>query len=73
MFDGHNWMWGMHWLWWIFWIAIVVLFVVLLARSGTSRTERESPLEVLEKRYAAGEMTTEEYEERRERLLRDRR
>lgn len=71
MFDGHDWMWGMHWWWWIFWIAIVVVIVLLLTRSQFGGSRRETPLEVLERRYAAGEISTEEYEERRARLQQD--
>ena len=73
MFDGHSWMWGMHWIWWIIWIAIaaVVVFVILRARSvGGRPPSRESPLEILERRYAAGEITTEEFEDRRKQLER---
>lgn len=32
---------------------------------------RETPLEVLQRRYAAGEVTTEAYEERKTKLERD--
>lgn len=69
--DG--WMWGWHWLWWLFWIAIVVVAIYLLTRalSSTRRDDvggRESALDVLEKRYARGEISSEEYEERRSRL-----
>ncbi len=71
MFDGHDWMWGMHWGWWIFWIAITVVIVLLLTRSKLGGSHRETPLEVLERRYAAGEISTEEYEERRVRLQQD--
>jgi putative membrane protein len=31
----------------------------------------QTPLQLLQKRYAAGEITSEEYEERRAKLLRD--
>jgi putative membrane protein len=31
----------------------------------------QSPLQLLQKRYAAGEITSEDYEERRTKLLRD--
>lgn len=72
MFNGHDWMWGMHWSWWIVWIAVIVLVVVLLTRAGGSTEgRRESPLDILERRYAAGEISTEDYEERRARLLRE--
>jgi putative membrane protein len=31
----------------------------------------QSPLQILKRRYAAGEITSEEYEERRAKLVRD--
>jgi putative membrane protein len=31
----------------------------------------QSPMQLLQRRYAAGEITSEEYEERRAKLLRD--
>jgi len=49
---------------WIFWIVIVIAAVYLLAgspRSGNSGTA-ESPLDILKKRYARGEISEEEFE-----------
>jgi putative membrane protein len=37
----------------------------------TTYRQMQSPLQVLQRRYAAGEITREEYEERRTTLLRD--
>lgn len=76
MFEGmHNgWMWGMHWLWWGFWLLVIVGLIWTIARSQqspgspSSRESQESPLEVLQRRYAEGELSTDEYEERKERL-----
>ncbi|ARA94989.1 hypothetical protein AWN76_002485 [Rhodothermaceae bacterium RA] len=67
-------MWGMHWGWWVFWIAFILVVVMLFRRGRTELTtsSRDTPLETLQRRYAAGEITTEEYEERRTRLERDR-
>lgn len=60
--------WGMHIFWWLFWIAvIVVLFSPLTPISR--RRRRETPLEVLQRRYAAGDISTEEYEERKAKLI----
>jgi putative membrane protein len=39
-------------------------------RRATYR-QMQSPLQLLQQRYAAGEITSEEYEERRIKLLRD--
>ena len=79
MFDGmHNgWMWGLHWGWWIVWILLIVGVVWAISRAQREGApprvqEREAPLETLQRRYAEGEISTEQYEERKERLERDR-
>lgn len=60
-------LWGMHVFWWLFWIvAIVVLFSPITPVSRGRR--RETPLEILQRRYAAGEIDTAEYEERKAKL-----
>jgi len=58
---------------WIFWILIIIGVVFLIQmmtknKSRTSSHENESPLEILKKRYARGEMEEEEYERRRKEL-----
>jgi putative membrane protein len=68
MFDGHDWMWGMHWGWWIVWIAAIVVVVLLITRNRSGRPQKETPLDVLDRRYAAGEISTKDYEERKARL-----
>ena len=65
-----DWMfWGMHVFWWLFWVAIVV--VLFLSLTPTSRRQTERPLDILQRRYAAGEITTQEYEERKAVIERD--
>jgi putative membrane protein len=63
-------LWGMHVFWWLFWIvAIVVLFSPITPVPRVRR--RETPLEILQRRYAAGEIATAEYEERKAKLESD--
>ena len=60
--------------WWmiIFWIAVIVSIVFLVkwlieqgrTGGGTSQTE-ESPLDILKKRYAKGEIDKEEFEQKK--------
>ena len=67
-----NYYWGMHAYWWFWWVFIWMLllgFFVPVRRS--SYRLMQSPLQLLQSRYAAGEITSEEYEERRAKLLRD--
>ena len=58
-----GWFWGMHLLWWLFWFLIVASFFSLLTPVPRNKV-RETPLQVLQRRYAAGEIPTQEYEER---------
>jgi putative membrane protein len=63
---------GMHFMWWGFWLIIIVILVVVLLRRETGPlppASKSTPLETLERRYAAGEISTEEFEERRTHLL----
>ncbi len=64
---GGGWFWGMHVFWWLFWIVLIVIFVALLRPVPRSRPP-ETPLQILQRRYAAGEISTEEYEERKAKL-----
>ena len=56
----------------LFWVIVIAL-VVWLARGGAQgfgrqTVERVTPLEILDRRFAEGEITSEEYRERREAL-----
>ncbi len=50
---------------WIGVIALIVLGVWWIWRHGGGAAERESPRNILDRRYAAGQIDQEEYEERR--------
>lgn len=66
-------MWGMHWLWWLFWALVLVAAWWAFSRRTPPAAPPETPLDRLQRRYADGEITTEEYEERKAVLLRDQR
>ncbi len=68
------WGWGLGGLWWIMPIAMVVFWglviwgVVALIRRDRRDHERSSlddPMTILKRRYASGEITREEYEEKK--------
>lgn len=68
--DGHGWM-GFGWIFMVlFWVLIIVGIIALLRWLGISgknvRDEsRKTPLEILQERYARGEIEREEYEQKR--------
>ena len=59
---------GMHMLWWLFWL---ILLFVLFGWFAPVPKKRMSPLDILQKRFAAGEPTTEGYEEKKKILESD--
>lgn len=72
----HDWGWnhdGMF-VMWIIWIPIVIVLVWFLIKlrnaASNKRTEKniDTPLDLLKKRYAKGEIDTEEYEKRKNKL-----
>lgn len=71
MWNDHGIFWGMHWFWWALWIIFLIWIFVLPYNIPGQRLERETPMDILKKKYAAGEMSTEEYEERKRILERD--
>lgn len=76
MGDGWGWWMVFGWIWMIGIIAVVVWAVSSLTRSGADREPerpndaRSTPLEVLERRYAAGELSDEQFERMRRQLRR---
>jgi len=67
---------GFHW-WWLIPIAMMVLcFLMMRGRRGCvtvwpwSRHAPESAREILDKRYALGEISKEEYEEKKRDITR---
>jgi putative membrane protein len=63
---------------WLFWVLIVLVIgliiwavVYVVSRSQNNiqnRTSRETPIEILKRRYANGEITDKEYEEKKRNL-----
>lgn len=64
---------GMHGLWWLFWLLVVgVLFFYGWRRLGEKRRPpHDTPLDILKHRLARGEITPEQYEERKAVIERD--
>jgi putative membrane protein len=64
---------GMHLFWWVFWVMLIISFfwLAIPVRRKTFRLYRETPFGILQRRFAAGEITAEEYEQRKTRIERD--
>jgi putative membrane protein len=65
--EGFGWWMWFGWVWMlIFWgvfIGLIVWGVKALTGRNERSPERETPLEIAERRYARGEITREEFEE----------
>ncbi len=57
---------------WIFWILVLIavawLVAIMARRSGDNRKRDKSALEILEQRYALGEIDRDEYLQKRDDL-----
>ena len=62
---------GMHLIWWLIWIIVIVWIFATPWDIPGQRKQKDSPLEILQKRYAGGAISKEEYEERKAILERD--
>ncbi len=62
---------GMHFFWWIFWIMMLVWIFMTPYSIPGQRWRRYSPLDMLRRRYDAGHLTRQEYDERKDILEAD--
>ncbi|MDY6915251.1 MAG: SHOCT domain-containing protein [Candidatus Cloacimonadota bacterium] len=58
------------WVLWIFIIALVISFLHHFSKTKTPDNKRDNNLEILRRKFAEGEITKEEYEEKK-RVLED--
>lgn len=59
---------GMHWIWWLSWLAFMISFLILSYNANRKNNNTESPIDILRKRFAKGEITREEFEEKVEEM-----
>lgn len=73
MYDGWHWGWswmGMGIMWALPVLLIVLVLMMLLGRKrDDDGGRRETPREILDRRYASGEISKEQYEEMKRTLL----
>lgn len=61
----NNYYWGMNVFWWIIWIIILIWIFATPWNIPGQRTKKDTPLDILKRRFANGEITKEEFEERK--------
>lgn len=57
--------WGMHLVWWLIWIVLLFWIFAIPYDIPGQRTTKGTPLDLLKKRFASGQITKEEYLEKR--------
>ena len=70
LYDGFHFF-GMHLLWWFVWLIMLFWIFVLPYNIPGQRMRKDSPLDILKKRFASGQIKTEEYQEKKKILESD--
>ena len=63
-YNGYH-FWGMHLIWWFIWMIFLFWIFAIPYDVPGQRNKKDSPLDILKKRFASGEITKEEYLERK--------
>jgi putative membrane protein len=69
-YNSYN-FWGMHLIWWFIWIMLLIWIFATPYRIPFQRMKKDSPLDILQRRFASGEITNEEYKEKKKILEND--
>ena len=63
--------WGMHFFWWFVWIMLLIWIFAVPYDIPGQRKRKDSALDILQKRFASGEITTDDYNHKRKILEND--
>ena len=69
-YDGYH-FWGMHLIWWFVWIMFIFWIIATPYKIPRQQKKKNSPLDVLQMRFASGQITSVEYEEKKKILEND--
>lgn len=67
MYNGYG-FWGMHIIWWFIWMLFIFWIFFTPWYIPGNRRYKDSPLDILKRRFASGEITKEQYLEHKELL-----
>nr|WP_315250691.1 SHOCT domain-containing protein [uncultured Flavobacterium sp.] len=59
---------GMNFIWWAIWIIMLFWIFAIPYKIPGQRNQKDSPLDILKKRYVSGKINLEEYEEMKKNL-----
>jgi putative membrane protein len=57
--------WGMHFAWWIIWMILLFWIFATPYSIPGQKSRKDTPLDILKKRFASGQIKKEEYEEKK--------
>lgn len=60
-----NYYWGMNPIWWFLWLMLLIWIFATPYDIPGQRKRKNSPLHILQQRFASGEINNEEYQERK--------
>ncbi len=64
MYNDYN-LGGMHLIWWFIWVILLIWIFAIPYNIPYQRFKKDSPFDILQKRFASGEITSEEYQEKK--------
>ena len=67
----YNTFWGMDLVWWILWMGLLFWIFAVPYDIPFQRNKKSSPLDILQKRFASGQINEKEYLEKRKLLADD--
>jgi len=62
--------WGMNFVWWFIWFIFIIWIFAIPYDIPGQRSRRDSSFDILRKRFASGEITLDEYNEKKKILER---
>lgn len=57
--------WGMNLVWWFIWLTLIAWIFIIPYDIPGQRKRKDTPLDILQKRFASGQITKEDYQERK--------
>jgi putative membrane protein len=67
MYEGYH-VWGMHLFWWFAWIIFLFWIFATPYNIPGQRSKKEKPVDILKRRFAAGQIDKEEFLEKMKHL-----
>jgi putative membrane protein len=62
---------GMNFIWWIIWMIVIFWIFATPYNIPGQKTKKDSPLDILQKRFASGQINNDEYQEKKKILEND--